>query len=246
MNLRNWTVLADCNWSDKKKSNIITVKNLNLNSQFQKTVYSEKFVPKSGSNIQILHIFEFWSSSYTYRLIDVNTNNCDENYNEENGLKILNLHDDLDLPPVVSHCAKIYAFRLFNPLTAIQNLCPEYIGSNLHFTCGNEIKSFDCIVKISGINDDGNRKCNIIFEDFAVRSKEWSGYIWVFLPFCTGNGISITGSMAGSGLPELINEIKLSQNNSAFYGSVWKVSVTSPRHNNSLHVDDNDALYINW
>jgi hypothetical protein len=69
--------------------------------------------------------------------------------------------------------------------------------------------------------------CAIIFEDFAVRSKEWSGYIWVFLPFVGVNGIQVTGSMAGSGPPELINEINVAQdiNNKMmnFFGSVWKV-----------------------
>lgn len=121
-NLENWTLLADCNWGEREKSNIVTVKNLNLNTR------NTDDIGENNGCIQILHVFEFWSSSYSYRLVntnkkDVSMDVCDiKNKNRskfsitfENKLKILNLYDDLELDSVKPHCAKIYAFRLYAP-----------------------------------------------------------------------------------------------------------------------------------
>jgi hypothetical protein len=121
-NLENWTLLADCNWGEREKSNIVTVKNLNLNSRS-----SDDIGEKDGC-IQILHMFEFWSSSYSFRLVNTNKkdvsmdiydiknrNSPNSSINSENKLKFLNLYDDLELDSVIPHCAKIYAFRLYTP-----------------------------------------------------------------------------------------------------------------------------------
>jgi hypothetical protein len=108
--LENWTLLADCNWGEKEKSNIVTVKNLNL------------ILNNNGSDsIQMLHIFDFWSSLYTYRLINSNKKDTSMDIKDistpkkENKMNILNLYDDIELESIVPHCAKIYAFRLYSP-----------------------------------------------------------------------------------------------------------------------------------
>ena len=105
--LNDWTVLADCNWSDRIKNNFITanfldllsyrnvkhngitdkndvkenkknfknLKILELNSKEAKSKSdcssSSTIIKKIGSDIQLLHIFEFWSSTYSHRYLNV-------------------------------------------------------------------------------------------------------------------------------------------------------------------------------
>ena len=223
--LNNWTIVADCNWGERKKSNYITPNYLDLLSKrniSHNTRNDLKKKKRTYSDVQVLHILEFWSSEYSYRYLnvrdvqernlvsDTNDNTNNKTYKDDNkniiNSKIMSMDENIEFGDVDPHSAKIYVLRL----TQFYDLKPSYIGSNLHFTCGLEVKNF--IFQLSTDAEDGDpeknnktnkdknifktnllsksgfktskfqNSCSITFEHSAVRCEKWVGYFWIFLP----------------------------------------------------------------
>ena len=143
-------------------------------------------------SFSILHVLEFWSSTYSYRLIS--SNHSTQSSTQRKGGKecqvgkrrLINCRDDLGFPAVEPHTATLYALRL-TPYDSP----PLYVGSNLHFTSGLEVTSFTYILgpkRVIGPDNQSMEKqelsnsCTIRFEHCAVRCQQWTGYIWLYLP----------------------------------------------------------------
>ena len=263
-------MLADCNWGDRRKSNFITVKTLDLLSlrvmkkvNTENTENTEKIEitenPEGNNernanknnahvnnenndnnknfgnimeNLQILHVLEFWSSTYSYKLLNVRNkdysndseasndgtslkvkknengtdkekenliagtkSNKDSNKNTGNILKVYSTEENLQFGLCNPHCANIFILRL-SPCNAFR---PVYVGSNLHFTGGLEVKSFSWSLVHGGVKGGGgsgvgdeegagagcgnsNGSISLTFEHCAVRCEEWTGYVWLFIP----------------------------------------------------------------
>lgn len=69
----------------------------------------------------ILHLFNFWNESYSYKIINLLSDNEEEN--------------EIAFPDVPVHSAHIYSVHL-----SLHPLIPRYLGSNLHYSCGKEIR----------------------------------------------------------------------------------------------------------
>lgn len=203
--LDDWVVLGYCNWGDSPKSNSITANYLKLHPD-KKALIGEKEggsrAPARDSSVSaceedyhILHILEFWSSSYEYRVIKHNKSTIgagDSTLGGQPGVKgvqVLSMDDDLQLGIVNPHTAKLYALRL----TQDPWDTPQYVGSNLHFTCGQEVKSFTFVigpkrvVSSDGVVPEYYNSCVIAFEHCSVRCEKWTGYVWLYLPYTGGS-----------------------------------------------------------
>jgi hypothetical protein len=75
-----------------------------------------------------VHVLEFWSSEYSSPTVEVHTEHLDFFHR---GQGVLRAHG------VRPHCAKLLAIR---PLLADR---PQYVGSDIHFSCGLEVTKFE-------------------------------------------------------------------------------------------------------
>jgi hypothetical protein len=131
------------------------------------------------SGATLLHVFEFWSGEYSLAELD------------NSSLTLLD-------PPAVlnSHSALIYAVR---PLVPDK---PEYVGSDLHFTCGKELASWKEL------------KAGVVVLELDILERSSAGHVWLFLPntdtksevMCSGSAYGGHAVMVSSG--------------------VWKIAVT--------------------
>jgi hypothetical protein len=184
----------------------------------------------------ILHVLEFWNSTYSYRLISSEHDSLSlSSIQSKEGLRagkrrLIGPKDDLGFPAVEPHTASLYALRL-----TPYNSPPLYVGSNLHFTSGLEVTSFTYVMGPDRVsNPDGqylekqelSNSCSIRFEHCAVRCQQWTGYVWLYLPYRDAQsrpphppaGLSkwgrgkvplpvLEGDLAGCGGPELVESI---------------------------------------
>jgi hypothetical protein len=216
---RRWTLFAACNWQSKKLETSMIRSSLFSNDFYQKKIHFISLRDAFGSDqledIQIalkrgpttnndglntdddqadscsmiLHMFEFWSETYSCCEIDVLKNH-----------EVINLKD---IP--------FHGLRLFSMQLSLDPHLPLYLGSNIHFTCGLEvfrvfqITSFDHFVKeindishirkslmmkwLSDKKDETEMSPNISticieFEDFVSFTKPdgSTSCIWLFLP----------------------------------------------------------------
>ena len=143
-------------------------------------------------SFSILHVLEFWSSTYSHRLISSkqitqsSTQRKGGNDHQVGKRRLIDCRDDLGFPAVEPHTATLYALRL-TPYDSP----PLYVGSNLHFTSGLEVTSFTYVLgpkRVIGPDNQSMEKqelsnsCTIRFEHCAVRCQQWTGYIWLYLP----------------------------------------------------------------
>jgi hypothetical protein len=186
----------------------------------------------------ILHVLEFWSSTYSYRLISSEHDSLSlPSIQSKEGLKkgkrrLISPKDDLGFPAVEPHTASLYALRL-----TPYNSPPLYVGSNLHFTSGLEVTSFSYVMGPDRVSNPDSQylekqelsnSCTIRFEHCAVRCQQWTGYVWLYLPYRDAQshsshshppaGLSkggrgkvplpvLEGALAGCGGPELVESI---------------------------------------
>ena len=143
-------------------------------------------------SFSILHVLEFWSSTYSYRLIS-SKHSPQSSTQRQKGKKhplgnrrLIDCRDDLSFPAVEPHTATLYALRL-----TPHDSPPLYVGSNLHFTSGLEVTSFKYVLGPKRVLSPDNQSmekqelsnsCTIRFEHCAVRCQQWTGYIWLYLP----------------------------------------------------------------
>ena len=86
--------------------------------------------------------------------------------------------DPIHLLNIPLHSAGLYAFRRHHPVSKFisdsslsSGDYPSYLGSNLHFTCGKEIKHLT--YPRSGVNRVKRR--------FHIEGEWGGGFIWLFL-----------------------------------------------------------------
>ena len=172
----------------------------------------------------ILHVLEFWSSTYSYRLISSEHDSLSlSSTQSKEGLqagkrRLIGPKDDLGFPAVEPHTASLYALRL-----TPYNSPPLYVGSNLHFTSGLEVTSFSYVMGPDRVSNPDSQylekqelsnSCTIRFEHCAVRCQQWTGYVWLYLPYRDARSSKggrgkvplpvLEGALAGCGGPELV------------------------------------------
>lgn len=154
--------------------------------------YSTEAGPLSrGGGKYILHLLNFWESSYSYKVVVL-----DKDHESE--------VDFVDIP--------VHSARLFSANLSTLPLRPKYLGSNMHFSCGAEISQCcmmppprDALARLSklfkSIEDSlyqyeprtrsgrAIKKLHPIihsmfiqFEEGVLHDADWMGSIWAFLP----------------------------------------------------------------
>jgi hypothetical protein len=229
-----WTLLAVCNWGDTLKLHHFAAKDTHLLEQPTTPVVAtvataaavvtvtavpvSKDVVDKGANKpkQILHILEFWSGVYTYKVVSATGKD-----------------DDLHFPSIAVHSAKLYAIRRLKTGAGVA----QYLGSNLHFSSGMEVSRFQV-----GLNKGGPANCShmvrIGFEAGALREESWGGFVWVYLSHSAVRPCVV--GAAGSQLPVLASSIDEAECGAK--GAVWKIAV-SRGHNAVADADDTVLIY---
>jgi hypothetical protein len=90
--------------------------------------YSDIPTPISSSIdiSHILHLFNFWNESYSFKIIRLSPTATTLNNNED--------ETEIAFPDIPCHSAYLYSIHL-----SLHPLIPKYLGCNFHFSCGNEI-----------------------------------------------------------------------------------------------------------
>ena len=137
--LQPWTLMALCNWRDYSqslcfdaKSTLLLPNNHNDDTSPSSTISTTTPTP-SGKQHILLHMFEFWSGEYTCHHIVVNEDVHQSAIDDESHI--------IRSPPVAVHSAKLYAIRRLQMGAGVA----QYLGSNLHFSCGLEVKQCSVI-----------------------------------------------------------------------------------------------------
>ena len=133
-----WTLMALCNWRDYPQSLCFDVKSTLLvpNDNDDETSSSTTATTTTTTTTQsspvekhiLLHMFEFWSGEYTPHHITINDGIGKSNIDDQGHI--------IRTAPVAVHSAKIYAIRRLQMGSGVA----QYLGSNLHFSCGLEVK----------------------------------------------------------------------------------------------------------
>ena len=189
----HWTLFTACHWGencdviDEFKSHRITLHQfIGKNSK----ILSELEVALRYNNVVTLHMIEFWTQEYHALRVYSNDSN-----------------PMIELPSVKLHSAALLAIRLH---AENQIPCATYLGSNLHFSCGLEVKSkitkkeryqpssssssSICVDHLQGYC------CTITFQEGVIRESSWNGQIWICLPVniteTDNNAIFVDGNTA--------------------------------------------------
>lgn len=249
----SWNMIALSNWDDKPKT-----KGIHL-SKVIKGLHSAN--PHDGERIEtsaLLHMYDFWRKSYTYFIVQYRgSGNKDDEVSKillpsdnssasDASLQDIDICDwnTFKIPSVPSHSCRLIACSM------MQTNVFQYIGSNLHFSCGYEIESitrratFDSPTRSNHID--------IVFKSGYLKSGSWGGNIIVYLP-CekTLDKIDIHGCKNSSLLdcvPQKIREIHEKNLGDLIVGSVWRVPVCQGQNLSESFDDDilSRTLSIMW
>ena len=158
--LGTWTLLSVSNWTDKSTTICIPAKALELlpspstgwNSG--ERIDSHDHGPMSEHGF---HIFSFWSSEYNW-MPDPRASPRDATLNKE----------------LVAHATEIFHFKRVNPDM------PEYIGSDIHFSCGYEVRSFQATKTSLKIH--------------LRKDYDRAGFVFLYIPRSKVDHVSVTAS----------------------------------------------------
>ncbi|KAG7367413.1 alpha-galactosidase [Nitzschia inconspicua] len=163
-----WTVVSVSNWDDKPQ--VMHVPRLAIYSSSETGWRNHGDVMSSSSrledhedNVSGFHVFAFWSNRY--RWISVKENETTDS------LKPYPISQRL-----LSHETEIFHIRKVTPGK------PQYVGSDLHFSCGHEVLSFDA-------SEQHRVKISLKTELSRV------GHVFLFVPTVDTNHIQV--SVAG-------------------------------------------------
>lgn len=183
-----WVVVALCNWEDKVADS---------SSAWAPLLRPLLQADGSGNgegDVHRLHVhaFEFWFSQYDDHHAEI----CPHHHWDSILIPGLGLLRAAAVPP---HSARLYALRIFTPDR------PQYIGSDLHFSCGMEVSSLRWWEE----ERSGSR---VVVVDLAVDAGNVltiTHYVWLSLP----------------GAKELLPPTEGVKVSSAFSSaSVWKIA----------------------
>ena len=214
-----WTMLGICNWDHPNKRpkthylHLIDIFEqthiIQLVKKFQFLQYSYRkksdLVNKSNSpelfnifdNISpvycLLFLYNFWTETYSHQIVSLNS---------------LDGVSEIEFPDVPHHSAHMLKVGLYD-----EPSIPLYIGSNLHFSCGCELKrmfitetplesssslkllfseliSNDSLTRLNYNIAPKIRSVCIQFNEGALRDCGWGGFINIFLPTNASNTIT--------------------------------------------------------
>jgi hypothetical protein len=184
MFLGRWILLATCNWEDVRPfvRHRLGPTSLGLDYLLPNTRTN-----MAKNSIFVLHFFEFWSQRYVFWLLKFEHGKF--SFSKPSLLTpALRWDEKIVLHPVRRHSAFLYSIRI-SSLSSCKELesdllIPLFLGSNLHFTCGNELLSLrvidnkllaDYILLFSGckamesIFASKRRHCYVCLHSWACR-----------------------------------------------------------------------------
>ena len=134
---------------------------------------------------KIVHCYDFWSETYSHHFMHVSVEEAGDTKQ-----KVLCYQNrELARPALQPHACLLCAVRLQSSLRSA-----AYIGSNLHFSCGLELKSFAFASKGAAYS----KTCTIVFSEGMIRENSWDPFVVVYLPFSLPGGaadLAVEGTM---------------------------------------------------
>eukprot|EP00536_Pseudo-nitzschia_multiseries_P008284 jgi/Psemu1/325132/estExt_fgenesh1_pg.C_2090008 len=169
-----WTMISLSNWSDQPKYMHIprlaiysppeTGWGAHDDANFLKSVDKDEMGASAGG----YHVFSTWSGRYKY-------------------LSLKGSHADDPYPitkHLLAHETEIFHIRKVTPSK------PQYVGSDIHFSCGHEVLSFDASSSSSSSSSNQN--------SVTIRLKtelKRTGHVYLFVPVVDASHVKVT--MAG-------------------------------------------------
>ena len=142
-----WTVVSLSNWQDEPAIINVPMKSL---TTFPKTLSDSSRNNDDKSAINGYHVFAFWSSTYLWL---PNSSSSSSNKNQPNMLS----------KRLYAHESEIFHVK------AVKTNEAQYIGSDMHFSCGYEIEQFTV----------APHTMQIKFKNYYKRS----GFIYIYIPY---------------------------------------------------------------
>lgn len=185
--LGTWTVLCISNWLDKPA--VVQVPPLALLPSTDSG--DSEGVVAASTTYHGYHVFAFWSSRYSWLP-------AIQEYDKE---------QETITRKLKAHESEIYHVKPVSPNS------PQYIGSDLHFSCGREVTNFFTAESHVSLSFD--------------VSYQRDGYVFVFLPVTESKNIrALSGGLATS-IESVGNTPRLSSNGSPqLAGRVFRIAVT--------------------
>ena len=164
-----WTVISLSNWSDRPK--VMKIPRLALESPSETGWGSHQETPDSfnderdeNQRMGGYHVFSTWSSRYKYL-----------------SLKKGDIGDPFPITQrLLAHETEIFHIRKVTPSK------PQYVGSDIHFSCGYEVLSFND----SSSSSNGNKVVICLKTEFKRV-----GHVYLFVPIVDTSHVEVT--MAG-------------------------------------------------
>ncbi len=254
--LPSWSLLGASNWGSKNKCVSFSASSLLRHNAYRKhelvtkpssdVVAVSLNLPSVENRLVLLHLYEFWSGLHTYRIFPYAHTHDNANI-------------EINLPASNPHVTQLYACRLH-----IDPLCPVYIGSNLHFSCGYEVDSF--VFKRFKVKRSQQQRqhalhgssyaptyhiCRIEFKAGMIRTPDWDGFIVLYLPFtplALGEGVANNlGKAKPSTAGNVIKDMQLvnfiDEPSTGIKGTVWKIKV-GKEYQSDQKIDEAGKDYV--
>lgn len=163
--LGTWTVVSVSNWEDQPQ--VMHVPRLAIHSPSETGWGAREDLQSSNTRpadeedgVSGYHVFAFWSNKYRW----ISVKECEG----DDGLKPCAISQRL-----LSHETEIFHIRKVTPGI------PQYVGSDLHFSCGHEVLSFD-------VSEKHRVKVSLKTELSRV------GHIYLFVPTVDTNHVQVS------------------------------------------------------
>mmetsp|Transcript_25542 Transcript_25542/g.70311 ORF Transcript_25542/g.70311 Transcript_25542/m.70311 type:complete len:1113 (+) Transcript_25542:108-3446(+) len=165
-----WTMISLSNWSDQPKYMQIPRLAIYSPPETGWGAHGDASFPKSADQDGMAsaggyHVFSTWSGRYKY-------------------LSLKGSHDNDPYPItkyLLAHETEIFHIRKVTPTK------PQYIGSDIHFSCGHEVLSFD----VSPPSSSASNRVTICLKTELKRT----GHVYLFVPVVDASHVKVT--MAG-------------------------------------------------
>lgn len=238
-----WTMLATCNWGETAKTHSVAIDRLHLKKRFEQAKgadYADDAIrgesiqlqqhesmatsggvdEPSGSARTLIHMFEFWTGEYLWRLGPAVSVHSDCNLsapsppsssssavNQSPSFGGVAAASSVEFTSVPRHSSRLYSLR-----TQVESATPLYLGSNLHFSCGLEVKKFTWSRSTEGDGRALHKKTDINFS-FSPSSSAFQFPVGVnsddpLLSHASLSAITVAGSLAGETLEVMQDAIQ--------------------------------------
>ena len=211
--LGTWTIVSISNWMEHASKLSVPFSTVIQHSlqDFNATSAAKAASTPCELSDCGFHVFSFWSTEYTWIPHQVSQLHILNLTRRFISFFLLLFQTLLDNDPLIKrlapHETEIFHIKPANPSR------PQYIGSDLHFSCGFEVLSFQCGPKYVNLSLKNNYKK--------------SGSVFIFIPQ-SGSDDSIAAQVNGkSGVVEIVARpaINNGKSESSYTGTVIKVKV---------------------